>query len=260
MPRDLLHFDGVMNVPHFEVHNLYGYFYHKVTYSSLRNRYEGKIRPFILSRSFYAGSQKFGFIWTGDNKATWAFLKFSVDMLLSISMCGISACGADVGGFDLNPTEELLRAWFELGVFYPFFRGHSMKETIRREPWLFSKNTLESIKKSITLRYNLLLFWYTKFFEHTVSGVPILKPLWLRFSKLYRELKNKLNGFVVGEEFIIFPYCNVKLRIQLPEIENEIFYDFESGEVINRKDKIEEPNNKEIFLLNETLEDKIIKL
>lgn len=25
-------------------------------------------RPFVLSRAFYAGSQRYGAIWTGDNK------------------------------------------------------------------------------------------------------------------------------------------------------------------------------------------------
>lgn len=108
------HFDGEQYVNHSEVHNIYGYSYHKVTYESLKERYDNKIRPFILSRSFYAGSQQYGFIWTGDNKADWDFLKYSIDMIQTISLCGYSACGADVGGFSDNPTEELLRAWFEV--------------------------------------------------------------------------------------------------------------------------------------------------
>jgi hypothetical protein len=33
------------------------------------------VRPFVLSRAFWAGSQRFGAIWTGDNKAEWGHLK-----------------------------------------------------------------------------------------------------------------------------------------------------------------------------------------
>ncbi len=32
-------------------------------------------RPFVLSRAFFAGSQRFGAIWTGDNFANWESLK-----------------------------------------------------------------------------------------------------------------------------------------------------------------------------------------
>ncbi len=116
MPKNCLHFDGENTVPHYEVHNIYGHNYHRVTYDSLKKRYEGKIRPFVLSRSFYAGTQQYGFIWTGDNKSTWEFMEISIDMLMSISICGLSACGADVGGFFGDPSEELLSSWYEVCI------------------------------------------------------------------------------------------------------------------------------------------------
>lgn len=201
------HYDGEKFVEHLEVHNIYGYSYHKVSYESLKARYDNKIRPFVLSRSFYAGSQQYGFVWTGDNKATWEFLENSIDTLQTLSMCGISACGADVGGFAENPSEELMMSWFEVGAFYPFFRGHSHCETIRREPWCFSEETLFSIKNSIVLRYHLLNYFYTKFYEHCLTGTPILKPLWLKFTDYYKTLSDKRGcEFMVGNEFIIMPY------------------------------------------------------
>ncbi len=49
-----------------------------------------------------------------------------------------SVCvGADVGGFFGNPDPELLTRWYQLGAYYPFFRGHAHLDTKRREPWLF---------------------------------------------------------------------------------------------------------------------------
>ena len=50
-------------------------------------------RPFVLSRSFFAGSQRHGAIWTGDNAATWEHMQISVPMLLSISIAGMPFCG-----------------------------------------------------------------------------------------------------------------------------------------------------------------------
>jgi mannosyl-oligosaccharide alpha-1,3-glucosidase len=45
--------------------------------------------------------------------------------------------GADVGGFFGNPEPDLLVRWYQVGAFYPFFRGHAHHDTKRREPWLF---------------------------------------------------------------------------------------------------------------------------
>ena len=51
-------------------------------------------RPFVLSRAFFAGSQRVGPIWTGDNSATWEQLRISVPMLLSIGLAGLPFSGA----------------------------------------------------------------------------------------------------------------------------------------------------------------------
>ena len=44
MPKSNIHFDGKQNVEHREIHNIYGYYYQKVAYNSLLNRYKNKIR------------------------------------------------------------------------------------------------------------------------------------------------------------------------------------------------------------------------
>ncbi|KAL4352975.1 hypothetical protein GQ457_06G034570 [Hibiscus cannabinus] len=134
MPRDVLHLGGV---EHRELHNAYGYYFHMATADGLVKRGDGKDRPFVLSRAFFAGSQRYGAVWTGDNSADWDHLRVSVPMILSLGLTGMSFSGADVGGFFGNPDPELLVRWYQLGAYYPFFRGHAHHDTKRREPWLF---------------------------------------------------------------------------------------------------------------------------
>ena len=43
-------------------------------------------RPFVLTRAFFSGSQRYAAVWTGDNKASWAHLAASTPMLLSLSV------------------------------------------------------------------------------------------------------------------------------------------------------------------------------
>jgi len=100
MPRDALHVGGV---EHRELHNAYGYYFHMGTASGLEKRGEGKDRPFVLSRAFFAGSQRYGAVWTGDNTAEWEHLRVSVPMVLSMGLTGISFSGRS-RSFSLEDT------------------------------------------------------------------------------------------------------------------------------------------------------------
>ena len=68
IPKNIIHFYGKNYIEHREIHNLYGYLYQKIAYNSLKNRLNNKTRPFTLTRNFYSGNQKYGFIWVRDNK------------------------------------------------------------------------------------------------------------------------------------------------------------------------------------------------
>ncbi|KAK6017773.1 glycosyl hydrolase, family 31 [Ostertagia ostertagi] len=141
------------------LHNMYGFLQHSSTFEGQLQRTGGKDRPFILTRSGFIGTQRTAAIWTGDNTAEWGHLAIAAPMLLSLSVSGVPFVGADVGGFFGNPDEQLLTRWYEAGAFQPFFRAHAHIDTKRREPWLFSKPTLDAIRQAIRRRYALLPYW-----------------------------------------------------------------------------------------------------
>jgi alpha 1,3-glucosidase len=114
---------NLAGVEHREWHNLYGMYMHRATAEGLvkRNPKQDR-RPFVLSRSFYAGSQRWGPIWTGDNACKWDHLEAAMPMLLNLGLCGITFSGADVGGFlgkgggYGDPDAELFTRWFQAGA------------------------------------------------------------------------------------------------------------------------------------------------
>ena len=163
MPKDLRNLQGH---EHREWHNIYGMLFHRATSEGLVARSpEGQTRPFVLTRSFFAGSQKYGAIWTGDNTAEWSFLKIASPMLLSLNVAALSFVGADVGGFFGNPDAELFTRWMQTGAYQPFFRGHAHHDSKRREPWMFDEPTLARCRRAAMGRYALLPMWYTLFRE-----------------------------------------------------------------------------------------------
>ena len=174
MPKDNLHHG---NWEHRDVHNLYGLTYHYATYNALLHRDpKSPRRPFVLTRSFFAGSQRLGAMWTGDNLANWEHLAASIPMILSQNIAGYPFAGADVGGFFGNPSKELLTRWYQAGAFYPYFRGHAHIDARRREPYLAGEPYTEIITQALRLRYQLLPAWYTAFHEASVNGSPIVRP------------------------------------------------------------------------------------
>lgn len=228
MPRDALHYGGV---EHRELHNAYGYYFHMATADGLILRGDKKDRPFVLSRAFFPGSQRYGAVWNGDNSAEWDHLRVSVPMILSLGLTGISFSGADVGGFFGNPEPELLVRWYQLGAFYPFFRGHAHHDTKRREPWLFGERNTELIRDSIHTRYTLLPYFYTLFREANTSGAPVLRPLWMEFPSDEATFSND-EAFMVGDSLLVQGIYNERAKrtsVYLPG--GQSWYDFRSGSV-----------------------------
>uniref|UniRef100_A0A8C5IRG5 GANC glucosidase n=1 Tax=Junco hyemalis TaxID=40217 RepID=A0A8C5IRG5_JUNHY len=193
MQKDAVHYN---NWEHREVHNLYGFYQQMATAEGLIRRSSGKERPFVLARSFFAGSQKYGAVWTGDNTAEWSYLKISIPMLLTINMAGISFCGADVGGFIGDPEPELLVRWYQAGAYQPFFRGHSNMESKRREPWLFGEKNTQIIRRAIRERYVLLPYLYTLFYRAHTAAEPVMRSLWIEFP-------GKMETFDVENEYML---------------------------------------------------------
>lgn len=178
MPKDNIH-HGAWE--HRDVHNLNGLTFHNATFEAMLARDSPSKRPFVLTRSFFAGSQRLGAMWTGDNQASWPHLKASIPMILANGISGFPFAGADVGGFFGNPEKELLTRWYQAGAFYPFFRAHAHIDTRRREPYLIGEPYTGIIAQAIRLRYSLLPSWYTAFRTAATEGYPIVRPNWWVF-------------------------------------------------------------------------------
>eukprot|EP00842_Homolaphlyctis_polyrhiza_P006207 jgi/Hompol1/6588/HPOL_000454-RA len=225
MPKDNLHHGGI---EHRDVHNIYGMLFHQSTFEGHLLRSEGKDRPFVLSRAFFAGTQRYGAIWTGDNFAKWDHLAASVPMLLSIGISGIPFAGADVGGFFGNPSVELLTRWYQVGSLQPFFRAHAHIDTKRREPWLFGEPYTSIIRDSVRRRYKLLPYIYSLFSEASRSGVPVMRPMMYEFPQDEATFAMD-DQFLLGSAILVKPVVAIdqtSVDVYLPKA--SVWYEYET--------------------------------
>ncbi|CAM0137680.1 glucosidase II [Umbelopsis sp. WA50703] len=232
MPKDMVHHGGW---EHRVLHNVYGQIYHGSTADGLKERLPVQQRPFVLSRAFYAGSQRFGSIWTGDNMAQWDALQASMPMIMSVGVAGLPFAGADVGGFFNNPSHELLVRWYQAGAFQPFFRAHAHIDTKRREPWLVGEPYTDIIRSVVRERYALLPYWYNLFQEAHENGTPIMRPLVVEYPDDETVFAMD-DQFLVGSGILVKPVTEegaTQTNIYFPP--SDIWYDLHTHDRVQGK-------------------------
>ncbi|MES2386667.1 MAG: glycoside hydrolase family 31 protein [Bacteroidota bacterium] len=202
-PNDVRHdYDG-HKASHRKAHNVYGMQMVRATYEGLLKIQKNK-RPFTITRSAYSGVQRYASAWTGDNIGTWDHLKLAGIQCQRMSMSGISFVGSDIGGFTGSPSAELFVRWIQMGVFAPLMRAHSAGDTPEREPWSFGPETEAICKKFIELRYRLLPYIYSAFWENHKFGFPILRPVIMIEQDIptntYRQ-----DEFTFGDKILVCP-------------------------------------------------------
>ncbi|KAI8589842.1 glycosyl hydrolases family 31-domain-containing protein [Geranomyces variabilis] len=174
VPRDTLHHG---KVEHRDIHNAYGMLMAKSSYEGHLLRDSGSQRPFVLTRSFFAGSQKYGAMWMGDSSSDYEHLDVAGPTIQSLALSGFQFTGGDIGGFVGEPDGQLLTRWYFAAIFTGFFRGHSDSSSGRREPWVRGEPYTSYIRNAIRTRYALLPFIYTSFWNNYVSPDPIVRPM-----------------------------------------------------------------------------------
>ena len=175
-PHDVRHdYDG-HPCSHRKAHNIYGMQMVRATRQGLKLWGKGR-RAFSITRSAYAGTQRFACAWTGDNVASWDHLNMANTQCQRLATSGMSFIGSDIGGFIETPTPELYLRWVQLAVFHPFFRTHSSGDHGEQEPWSFGEDTTDWVKRAIEMRYRLLPAIYTAFWQYASEGTPMLRSL-----------------------------------------------------------------------------------
>jgi alpha-glucosidase len=189
---------------HAEIHNIMGLENARATYEGLLKLRPDE-RPFVLTRATFAGGQRYGFTWTGDNSATWNHLRLSTQQLLNLGMSGISFVGDDIGGFGSSPQPELLTRWVEVGAFNPFFRDHAAKGTLPHEVWVGGKEQEAIRRRYIETRYRLLPYIYTLAEESSRTGLPLMRPLFLEFPETITGFGGLDSEFLLGPSLLVAP-------------------------------------------------------
>lgn len=230
-PDDVRHNYEGFRGSHRKAHNVYGMQMVRATYEGLRKIMKNK-RPFTITRAGYSGVQRFSSVWTGDNVASWEHLKLGNIQCQRLSISGIPFCGTDIGGFSGEPDGELFTRWIQMGTFSPFMRAHSAGDTKEREPWSFGEPFTSINRKFIELRYRLIPYLYSVFWEHHRYGFPILRAIVMQEQGVLLN-HFRQDEFTYGDKILICPVMEpgqTSRNVYLPKGK---WYNFWTNELVD---------------------------
>ena len=130
-------------------------------------------------------------------------------MIMQLGNSGHPFGGSDIPGFYGSPTDDLFVMFYQVGMWYPFFRAHSQDVSLPfplkdREPWFQTSRVREAIRGALSLRYDLIHYIYSSVEQTTRTAEPLMRAMWSEFPDDTR-FWNVASQFMFGESILVAP-------------------------------------------------------
>ena len=229
-----------------ELANAYSKYHARTIWDGQRNC-TGDRRVVNLTRSGWAGSQKYGTIlWSGDISASWKTLEKQVRSALQMAASAVPYWTLDAGAFFVkhgiqwfwdgeykdgidDAYRKLYVRWFEYAAYLPVFRAHGTD--VEREPWAFGDKGdiyYEALCKTIRNRYRLMPYIYSTAAGVYLKDSVIIRPLMFDYPEDNVAVQIS-DQYMFGDNLMICPVVNEKdtRRVYLPE--GKGWFDYYNG-------------------------------
>jgi len=204
--------------------NVYGFQMARSTYEGAKKLMNGK-RPFNLTRSGFAGIQRYSALWTGDNVAYDEHMMLGVRIVNSLGLSGVAFAGYDAGGFVGDANTKLFARWISIASLSPFFRAHSMINTRDSEPWSYGEEVEQICRNYIKFRYQLMPYIYSLFHDASQTGMPVQRSLAIAYPhepQVYNGLFQQ--QYLFGPSILVAPVESTKELVKIFFPEGEWYY------------------------------------
>ncbi len=208
--------------------NAYPLQHAKALYEGWRKVGPSTKRVYVLSRSAFAGTQRFGAsVWSGDINADWGVFATQIPAGLNYALAGMPYWTTDIGGYFGTPTEEMFTRWFQFGAFCSIFRihGQAPKELYGSQWSATGKANLLSVD---TLHYRLMPYLYSLAWRVTNEGYTIMRPLVFDYQTDANVFSIK-DQFMYGPAFLVNPVTTAGATSRSVYLPAGTWYNFWTG-------------------------------
>ncbi|GGW33415.1 glycosyl hydrolase [Streptomyces xantholiticus] len=222
LPRSSRHALDGHGGDHREAHNVYGLAMARAGHEALR-RQRPEERPHLISRSGWAGMQRYGGAWAGDVTSGWPGLRASLSLALGLGLCGVPYSGTDVGGAADGLSAELYLRRLQLAAYLPLSRT---KES--GVPWAYGPAVSAHARAALAERERLGPYFVTLAQLARLTGAPYVRPLWWRHPA-DRALRDCEDAFLLGDALLVAPVLEPGADRRAVRLPRGRWYDTVSG-------------------------------
>ncbi|MFB8782483.1 glycoside hydrolase family 31 protein [Streptomyces albogriseolus] len=205
-------------------------------YEGLRAEVAYDERPLVLSRSGWAGLQRYGGVWCGEGAAGWSGLRASLAQVLGLGLCGVPFSGPDVVGGGRDGSSELYVRRMQLAAYLPLLRTVAAGP-VGGGPWEYGAVVLGHARLALGERRRLLPYFVTLAHLARRTGAPMVRPLWWPAPE-ERALRDCEDAFLLGDALLVAPVLEpgaVGREVRLPRGR---WYDTATGRVYEGPAKV----------------------
>lgn len=175
----------------------------------------------LFVRSTTVGANGIGFLWAGDNEASFSTengLPTVVMAALGAGMSGMPLWGCDLGGYEKTPSTPdpvVFQRWTEFAALSPMMEVHSQANI---GPWDYGDQALATYRKFAVLHMSLFPYRYAAAQEAAKTGMPIMRSLALVAQNDARARAAK-DEYMFGPDMLVAPVLNEgnERPVYLPE-------------------------------------------
>ncbi len=163
-------------------------------------------RPFIWTVMGWAGTQRYAVAWTGDQSASWDYIRWHVPTLVGSGLSGQAYATGDVdaifGGSPETYTRDL-----QWKAFTPVLMGMSgWSANERKHPWWFDEPYRSINRRYLKLKLRLTPYMYTLAHEAEQTGAPLVRGLmWDYATDPTAFTEAHKYQFLLGRDMLVAP-------------------------------------------------------
>jgi alpha-glucosidase len=212
-----------------KLHNVFPIAYAKAPYLKFQ-QFNG-IRGMNHTREGYAGIQRYPFIFAGDWPSEWQYFAPVIRGGINISLSGIGAWTHCMGGFEHVADPELYIRWCQFGMFSPIAMLFGMEHPNYKEPWNYGEEALEIFTRYDKLRYRLIPYIYSSYYQMYKTGAPVMQALILQYPHDPNTYTID-DQYFFGRDLLVCPVTVKGSKTRILYLPKDYWYDYWTGEKI----------------------------
>lgn len=212
-------------------------------------QYGNDARPFIISLDGWAGTQRYATIWTGDQTGgVWEYIRFHIPTYLGTGLSGQPNITSDMDGIFGGKNATVNVRDFQWKTFTPMQLNMDGWGANEKYPQALGEPATSINRTYLKLKSSLLPYAYS-IAKEAVTGLPMIRALFLEYPNNYTLGKATQYQFMYGPNFLIAPvYKETNPDVVGNDIRNGIYLPkgqwidyfsgnmYEGGRIINHFD------------------------